>query len=171
MIELERTFLAKSLPANLQRHDCKEILDIYVPREQQHPTLRIRKNGDQYEVTKKEPVDDNPSRLREETVHITAREFAALSTVEGKRVHKLRYFYPYKAHILEFDVFQDQLAGLVLVDVEFSNDRDKEVFGLPEFCLADVTAEKFLAGGMLCGKSYSNIRPLLKRFDYRPLSL
>ena len=37
---------------------------------------------------------------------------------------------------------------------------------MPNFCLAEVTHEEFLAGGMLCGKSYADIRESLKRLGY-----
>jgi len=39
-------------------------------------------------------------------------------------------------------------------------------FVIPDFCLAEVTHEDFLAGGMLCGKSYSDIEDKLKKFGY-----
>lgn len=45
MIELKRTFLAKTLP-NLKDAKRKELIDIYVPKDARHPTLRIRKNGE-----------------------------------------------------------------------------------------------------------------------------
>ena len=42
---------------------------------------------------------------------------------------------------------------------------------MPDFCLADVTQEKFIAGGMICGKSYEDIEKELKRFNYVKLFL
>ena len=53
MIELEKTYLAKNIPENLQNCKFKEIVDIYIPKYSEHPKLRIRKNGNRYEVTKK----------------------------------------------------------------------------------------------------------------------
>ena len=43
---------------------------------------------------------------------------------------------------------------------------EKDSFVMPEFCLVDVTQEKFGAGGMLAGKSYEDIEQHLKRFGY-----
>ena len=43
--ELEKTYLAKELP-NLEGAKSKEMLDIYFPKDAEHPKLRIRKNGD-----------------------------------------------------------------------------------------------------------------------------
>ena len=66
-------------------------------------------------------------------------------------------------------MFQGDPAGLVLVDFEFTNEEEKQAFIMPDFCLADVTTEEFIAGGMLCGKSYGDIEKSLFGFGYRGL--
>ncbi len=170
--EFERTYLAKSLPADLTDHPVKEILDIYIPASAAHPTLRIRKNGERYEMTKKQPVDDaDYSHQTEHTISLTAAEWQDLAQLPGKRVRKLRYQYPYQGITLEFDLFQDDLAGLVEVDAEFTSKAASADFTMPEYCLADVTQETFLAGGMLCGKSYADIADDLARYNYQPIKL
>jgi adenylate cyclase len=169
MIELEKTFLAKTIPDNLQSLKSKEIIDIYIPKTKEHPKIRIRKNGSKFELTKKEPVDNDPSVLKEQNINLTQEEFNALNKLEGKRVHKIRYYYPYKNHTAELDVFLGNLKGLVLVDFEFTTQEKKDEFIMPDFCLADVTPEKFIAGGMLCGKSYEEIEENLKKFNYKKL--
>ena len=60
--ELERTFLLKTIPKDLTKVRSKEIIDIYVPKSRSHPTLRIRKNGETMEMTKKEPIDDDAAK-------------------------------------------------------------------------------------------------------------
>jgi hypothetical protein len=42
---------------------------------------------------------------------------------------------------------------------------------MPGFCLADVAQELFIAGGMLCGKTYTEIEGDLERFSYKRLSV
>lgn len=172
MIELEKTYLAKYLPEGLNDCSFKEILDIYIPGSVEHPNLRIRKNGNNYEMTKKEPVNDgDASEQVESTIILTPAEFADLEKLDGKRVRKLRYYYDYNGRTAEIDVFQDGLEGLVEVDFEFDNPEDKNNFEMPEFCLVDVTQELFTAGGILCGKSYDDIQENLDRFNYKKLSL
>jgi len=173
MIELEKTFLAKKLPEGLKNCKSKEIIDIYIPKTSEHPKIRLRKYGDQYELTKKEPVKEgDASHQKEQTIILTETEFNALNQqVEGKRIHKIRYFYDYKGRVSEFDVFQDVLKGLVIVDFEFSTIEEKNVFEMPDFCLADVTQELFAAAGMICGKSYEEIADTLKKFNYEKLFL
>jgi CYTH domain-containing protein len=90
---------------------------------------------------------------------------------EGKRVRKIRYYYPFEGRTAEIDVFQDELKGLILVDVEFENVNDKDSFGMPEFCLVDVTQEDFIAGGMICGKRYDDILEDLDGFGYIRLEM
>jgi CYTH domain-containing protein len=170
MIELERTFLAKYLPEGLKNCKRKEILDIYIPTDSRHPTLRIRKNGDKYEITKKEPLADDPSEMNEETTTLTKEEFDELNkNLNGKRVRKLRYYYGYNGRTAEVDVFQDLLKGLIVIDFEFKTVEEKNAFQIPEFCLIDITQEEFIAGGMVCGKSYEDIEENLRVLDYKKI--
>lgn len=163
MIELEKTFLAIQVP-DLSSCTSKEIVDIYVPKSSKHPTLRIRKNGEKYEITKKQPIAGDASEQTEETIVLTKEEFDSLSIVDGKQVRKIRYYYPYKENTLEIDVFQDELKGLILVDAEFDSIAEKAAFEMPDFCIADVTHEEAIAGGMLCGKTLADVLPSLKKY-------
>jgi CYTH domain-containing protein len=172
MIELEKTYLAKSLPAGLEKCRHKEIVDIYLPENCRHPTLRIRKNGNDHEITKKEPVDKGDSSCQEEqTIKLTEEEFLALSKVAGKKVSKVRYFFEHDGRVAEIDVFSGALLGLVVVDFEFNTTEDKNAFEMPEFCLCEITQEEFIAGGMICGKSYEDVAKELERFGYEKLFL
>ncbi len=170
MIERERTYLAKSIPKGLKSCRHKEIFDVYFPKESVHPIIRLRKSGDRYELTKKIRVDKNDASCQaEHTIPLSENEFLALSRLEGKRLRKIRYYYDYKGRIAEVDVFLDELKGLVMVDVEFEEDTEKDAFEMPDFCLADVTQDEFAAGGMLCGKSYGDIESELKKRGYKKL--
>ena len=170
MIELERTYLAKELP-DLNNCKFKEIIDVYHPKSKPHPSLRIRKNGNKCEITKKEPINNDASHQEEQTIIITEEEFNELTKLEGKKVHKIRYYYDYNGKTAEIDVFQGPLKGLVLVDFEFESSEEKDSFEIPDFCLAEVTQEIFAAGGWLAGKSYEDIESDLKRFNYKKLVL
>ena len=172
MIELERTFLAKRLPAGLKACKHKDMIDLYIPKESEHPVLRITKNGEHYEMTKKKPVrGDDASKQEEQTIILTKDEIDVLMNLPGKKTEKTRHYYPYKGKTLEIDVFQGALKGLVLVDAEFSPDEEKNAFAMPDFCLADVTHEKILAGGMVCGKSYEDLKNRLEQYPYQKLVL
>jgi CYTH domain-containing protein len=172
MIELERTFLAKYIPKDLAGCKSKEIFDIYIPKNKEHPTIRMRKNGEKFEMTKKEPVHGTDSSHQEEqTIILTEEEFKEISKIGGKELRKRRYYYPYKDKFAEVDVFQDLLSGLVVVDFEFETMEEKDAFIAPDFCSKEVTQEKFTAGGMISGKSFSEIENYLKKFGYKKLFL
>lgn len=166
MEELELTFLAKKLPDNLTSYSSKEMLDIYIPGSSAHPILRIRRQGGNLEMTKKSPIDGDNSRQLEQTIPLTQQEYDELSTLQGKRITKTRYYCELDGITYEIDVFREDLSGLVLVDVEFDSAKDKDAFKMPDFCLADVTQEDFIAGGMLCGKKYQDIQSKLNQFEY-----
>ena len=171
-IELERTFLLKEVPQNLR--NCKSIegLDMYIPQLAPHPILRIRRRGDIFEMTKKSPIAENDSSEQEEqTISLSEEEFSELSNLKGKRLRKVRYYYPTNSHTAEIDVFLDGLEGLILADFEFDSLDEKSAFTMPEFCLVDVTQEKYTAGGFLAGKNYSDIQSFLDKFHYQKLVL
>lgn len=135
-IELERTFLAKQIPDGLKNCKFKEIRDIYIPKViEKHAPIRIRKNGDKYEITKKSTiVEGDHSQLLEENISLTREEFLLLDKeISGRRVSKTRYYYPVNGRIAEVDVFSDALIGLVLIDFEFSSVEEKDAFKPPSF--------------------------------------
>ena len=170
MIELEKTYLASYIPTNLVDCKCSEMLDVYFPVSSPHPHLRLRKRGDNLEMTKKTLVNQNDASSQlEQTIKLAQEEFDVLAQVEGKRVKKTRYYLEYRGRTLEVDVFHGALGGLVLVDVEFDSIEEKDHFEMPDFCLIEVTQAEFLAGGMLCGKSYGDIEADLAKFGYRKL--
>jgi len=170
MRELERGYLAKSIPEGLKACKHKEVIDVYIPKESFHPVVRIRKNSDKYEMTKKVPVD-NKGHFDEQTVKLTKEEFNALKNVDGRNVHKIRYLYDYKGYTAEIDVFQGPLKGLIIVEFEFDNVKEKDSFEMPDFCLADVTSEEFTAGGFICGKSLEDLKKVLDKYGYKKLIL
>ncbi len=170
MEELELTYLIKNLPDDVFLSPSKELLDIYIPKNADHPTLRVRKADDKYEITKKEPVEaGDSSRQLETTIPLTPSEFEALNALSGKRLQKTRFYYKEGNFTYEIDVFRGNLLGLVLVDVEFSSVEEKAIFQMPSWCLADVTQESFVAGGMLCEKVYDDIANDLSRFGYQKI--
>ncbi len=170
MEELELTYLVKKLPEGALSSPSKELIDIYIPTESNHPVLRIRKAGNKYEITKKQPIKNgDASRQLETTIPLTEAEFRELSTLKGKRVNKTRFYYKENEVTYEIDVFRGALSGLILADVEFNSIKEKSDFVMPSWCLIDVTQEEFIAGGMICGKSYSDISDNLKKFKYKQI--
>ena len=170
MLEIERTYLAKSLPENIKELPCKETIDIYLPSKiNGHAPLRIRKQGDKFEITKKYRLnEDDGSQLIEETINLTKNEFDLLSEeIKGLRVEKSRYIFEYEDKTAEIDIFKGDLEGLVIIEFEFGTEEEMKEFKMPDFCLADVTEEKFIWGGVLCRSTYADLEPKLNEFGYK----
>jgi CYTH domain-containing protein len=169
VLEIELTFLAARLP-DLSSCKRREMRDVYFPADTMHPVTRIRQKGDSYEFTKKMVVDpEDAGTQREENVELTKAEYEALAQGNGKEIVKTRYYLPYQGVTVEIDVFAGDLAGLVVIDFEFQTQEAKNAFVQPDFCLVDVTQDEVIAGGMLAGKAYEDIRSHLEAYNYQPL--
>jgi CYTH domain-containing protein len=174
MIELERekTYLAAYLPDNLAMAKSELISDVYVPETAVHSVLRLRHKGDSYCITKKQPVEGtDSSRQNEHTIQLSKEEYEALAKCSSKSFTKRRYFYEIDGHEAEIDVYLEKLAGLVVIDFEFTNDEDLQNFQQPDIALADVTQDALIAGGMLAGRTYEDIRSGLEAYNYKPLEV
>ncbi len=170
-IEQELTYLAATLPPEINGVTPTRLKDIYIPETANvHPQLRLRKKGQKYEITKKVPlIEGDASAHTELTIPLEENEFVALEGASKKVVEKDRYNVEISGYPAEVDVFVGELSGLVLIDFEFDNEDSKSKFVAPSICLADVTQEKFIAGGLLAGKAYADIEPQLKSFGYSSL--
>ena len=182
MLELESTYLIKNLPQDFI-HDyknwtsnvliwSKEIIDMYLPKESDHPKIRLRKNWEKYELTKKEPVNQwDASMQKEQTIILTQSEFELFASLEWKKVEKIRYFYNYNWYTAEIDIFKWELSWLIVVDFEFRTIEDKNNFEKPNFCLADITQDDFIAWWVIAWKKYSDIETILVWYNYSKITL
>lgn len=172
-IEFELTFLARYIPSEIRNVEPSRLVDVYIPDGHDiHSQLRLRKSGNKYEITKKQPVKSgDASEQTEYTIPLNENEFIILSSVSNKRIEKDRYRVIIDGHVAEVDVFMVALIGLVLIDYEFKSNEDKDSFIPPECCLAEVTQEDFVAGGNIAGKSYTDIANDLARYNYVPLNI
>ncbi len=169
-IELESTYLAAFLPNGLDACRRVDIEDYYFPASEAMPRLRIRRKDNSYQFTKKTPIGGDVGHQAEEHIEINASEYNALKKGDGRGVAKTRYLFPHGDLVAEVDLFRGALAGLCVVEFEFSSQTEKDAFVTPNFCLADVTHEDFIAGEALAGRSYQDIESELRRLGYSPIS-
>ena len=59
--------------------------------------------------------------------------------IEGVLIAKRRYCIPLEPYTIELDVFEEDLAGMILAEVEFPNIDEAEAFCPPEWFVKDVT--------------------------------
>lgn len=141
-MEIERKFLVKRLPENLSSYPSRKIIQGYISISPNGDEDRIRRDGDKFERTKK----TGSGLVRGEvTTPLTQEQFDELwpSTL-GKRVEKVRTTIPHGDLIVEVDIYEGSLAGLVIAEVEFEDEAAANVFTLPDFFedALDVTSDK-----------------------------
>ena len=172
-VEQELTYLAASVPTEIYGVFPTRLKDVYIPdTDGIHPRLRLRRKGEEYEITKKIPLTEGDASAHiEMTIPLTKDEFISLEKTSNKTVEKDRYKVVIDGFEAEVDVFVGDLEGLIVIDFEFNSDEAKNAFAPTQVCLADVTQEMFIAGGKLAGKKYADIIPELQRFNYKALTV
>lgn len=133
-MEIERKFLIKQLPENLDKYPCRRLEQGYLCTA---PVVRIRKDNETYELTYK----GKGSMIREEyNLPLTADAYAHLKAkIDGRLITKKRYMIPYQSYTIELDVFENDLAPLTLAEVEFSTEEQANGFIPPDWFAEDVT--------------------------------
>jgi CYTH domain-containing protein len=170
-VEFELTFLARGLPPGLASWPSVGLIDVYIPSDRSvHPRVRLRQKGDDFELTKKVPLAARDASAHSEiTIPLSREEYIELSGSSTRRVEKIRYAGSIDGYAAEVDIFMGALKGLVLMDFEFGSREELDQFVVPSLCLADVTQEDFVAGGLLAGRSFSELSNKLQKFGYVPL--
>lgn len=171
-MEFEKTYLCPEIPVRYISGEPTRMIDVYIPEVSDHPKLRLRQKGNSYEITKKTPIANDPSRQLEETIKLTKEEFDALLSASTRKIEKLRVPLMYEGFEGELDVFGGEHTGLVLVDFEFVDTDGQEKFDQPSFCSADVTLEDAIAGGILSGLTHDELFTILRgKYGYEPVDV
>lgn len=136
-MEIERKFLVKKLPAQLDAYPYREIEQAYLCTE---PVVRIRQKDQDFILTYK----SSGLMVREE-VELPLTESAyhhLLKKADGIVITKRRYLIPYRNEYewtIELDLFKGSLEGLVLAEVEFPSEEIAKAFEPPEWFGREVT--------------------------------
>ncbi len=148
-MEIERKFLTKELPADLDAYPCLVIEQAYLNT---NPTIRIRKQDDTYYLTYK-----GKGLMAREEYNLPLNKEAyhhLLQKADGNIITKKRYlipvenpsfsdnYVPFKAPeklTVELDVFQAPFAPLIIAEVEFPDEEMANAFLPPSWLGEDVT--------------------------------
>jgi CYTH domain-containing protein len=136
-LEIERKFLLKELPKQLEHYPCRHLEQGYLCT---NPVVRIRKDNDSFELTYK----GKGAMVRKEyNLPLTESAYEHLKTkIDGRLIVKKRYMIPYDEYTIELDVFEGDLAPLVLAEVEFPSEEVANTFIAPDWFAEDVTFSK-----------------------------
>lgn len=134
-MEIERKFLPAKLPANLESYEMHRIEQGYLNTD---PVVRIRRSDDDYYLTYK----SGGLLAREEyNLPLNEESYEHLKPkADGRIIEKRRYLIPLDERLtVELDVFEGDLAPLILAEVEFESEDEANAFVPPAWLGADVT--------------------------------
>ena len=134
--EIERKFLVKELPANLEEYEFHELEQGYLNTA---PVVRVRKEDNSYYLTYK-----GKGFIEREEYNLPLTEEAYLHLVEkadGKIISKRRYLIPFGNYTIELDVFHEPFKPLIIAEVEFPSLEEANAFLPPEWFGEDVTGD------------------------------
>lgn len=137
-MEIERKYLISRLPENLSQYQCKKIAQGYICT---NPVVRIRKSDDEYYLTYK----GKGLMAREEyNLPLTQEGYEhMLPKIDGRLIEKSRYLIPLEGKLTaELDIFEGDLAPLIIVEVEFDSLDAANSFIPPEWFGEDVTESR-----------------------------
>ena len=134
-MEIERKYLVRKLPENLEQYNKKKIAQGYLCTE---PVVRIRRSNDDYYMTYK---GDGLMVREEYNLPLTQEAYEHLRPkIDGLLIAKTRYLIPLDNKLTaELDVFEEDLNGLVIVEVEFNTVEEANAFHAPDWFGEDVT--------------------------------
>lgn len=143
MIEIEKKFLIKEMP-NLKNYEKHKICQGYLNVDSE-PILRIRRYDNEYFLTYKFKVDiKSANGCTEYELPITKKAYDNLSKkVDGIMINKTRYKLPIQDNLMaEIDIFEKELEGLNIVEVEFPNEEKAINFKPLQWFGKEVTKDK-----------------------------
>ena len=134
-MEIERKFLIKSLPENLDSYPCRHIEQAYLCK---NPIVRIRHMDDEYILTYK---SGGMMARQEVELPLNKDSYEHLKTkADGTIITKKRYILPLSDHLkIELDIFEGMLKGFIMAEVEFASVEEAESFIPPSWFIKDVT--------------------------------
>ena len=136
-IEIERKFLVKEIPDNLDTYERIDMTQGYLNTD---PVVRVRKENDDYVLTYK-----GSGLLSHSEYNLLLNKEAfehLLKKCDGIIISKSRYKIPIENNLTaELDIFKGDLDSLKLVEVEFGSVEEANNFIPPEWFGEDVTTD------------------------------
>ena len=134
--EIERKFKIKEIP-DLSKYPYKSLEQGYL---NVNPVVRVRKENDTYYLTYK-----GKGFLEREEYNLPLNEDSynhLIKKTDGRIISKKRYLIPYEKYTIELDIFEGELAPLVIAEVEFESVEEANSFIPPSWFGEDVTGDK-----------------------------
>lgn len=137
-MEIERKFLVpdlSSLPFHPEDYPHRKIEQGYLST---NPVVRVRRDGGDYVLTYK----SKGLMIREEyNLPLNEESYQHLAgKIDGRLIRKTRYVIPIDSGLsVELDIFEDDLAPLILAEIEYPDEETANTHHAPEWLGKDVT--------------------------------
>lgn len=166
-LEIERKYLIrkKDIDFDISKYKHKKIVQGFIYLK---PAIRVRRVDNKYYLTvkskppKKFGSFDDLVRTELETEISKKAYLDLLKLCKGRVIYKTRYYIPYKygkkSYVIELDVFEKALKGLIYAEIEFKTIKDAENIRVPGWFFKDVTSiEKYKNTQLSICKNIKNV--------------
>ncbi len=137
-MEIERKFLVTEAPS-LEGREAHRLEQGYLTLIDAGAEVRLRRSDSERVLT----VKGGTGRTRiEEEVELDQGRFDSLwPLTEGRRLTKVRFLIPHGELTIELDVYEGELGGLKVAEVEFPSEKAADAFRSPEWFGQEVTGD------------------------------
>jgi len=137
-MEVERKFLVPTTP-DLEGTECDEIEQGYLAVGADGE-VRLRRKAEKLLLTAKRGSGISRDEAEAE---VDPEVFERLwPLTEGRRLRKRRHVIPHGGLKIEVDVYEGDLAGLVVAEIEFGSEEEARAFRAPGWIGEEVTGEE-----------------------------
>jgi adenylate cyclase len=139
-VEVERRWLVQEPSSEAREAPADRIDQGYLTIGEDGAETRVRRRGERCTLT----VKSGSGMVRQEReIELSADQFDALwPATDGRRLEKVRHrLKADDGRLIEFDVYEGELAGLMIAEVEFDDPWAAESFVAPYWFGLEVTAE------------------------------
>ncbi len=160
-MEIERKFLIKNIPGNLDNNKSYEIEQAYLA---DSPVVRIRKrvseNSKEYFLTVKSSGMLSREEVETAITESTYNNFKL--EAKGNVITKQRYILPLSDGLkAELDVFNGVFDGVVMVEVEFPDEEASKKFTPPAYFSDEVTFDSRFHNSRMSNMTADEISDLI----------
>lgn len=171
-IELEKVWLVKELPENVNKYRKSNITQAYLDNYTDESGInikhaRIRKKDDEYSLTIKYFAGSKAEtgQLIEKTELITKDKYISLIKQAKSKVVKIRTYIPLDNGLTaELDQYQNNLKGLNVVEVEFPSLSLLKTFKLPDWFSKELTDSNGVYPPFIADKSIEEINKINEEY-------
>jgi CYTH domain-containing protein len=167
-IEYERRFVVSPRTSWMEKVEpySKVLEDKYLSNTRLRLRLLIDSDTGRrlFKLNKKEESTSSYFRAVDRLL-LSPAEYELFHAMEGHDIRKTRYYHHFDGRVFSIDVFEGELEGLVLCEVEANSLEALMDATPPEYAKQEVTEDSFFTGGNLCRTTRQELLRKLSTFN------